>query len=98
MPMSKIDFEKHCREFDQLAERIALGLAEYEEKYGKPPADFRTQVFQAAERANKRFGQWMPTQWLEIFIGEMMVSPDDPPANTQMKADWFLYPVNKDDM
>jgi len=38
--------------------------------------DFKTQVFQAAERTNKRFGQWMPQRWLEIFveefIGEMM--------------------------
>jgi hypothetical protein len=37
---------------------------------------FRSEVFQAAERANKRCGQWMPQQWLEIFIGEMMVEPD----------------------
>lgn len=37
---------------------------------------FRSEVFQAAERANKRFGQWMPQQWLEIFIGEMMKEPE----------------------
>jgi hypothetical protein len=29
-------------------------------------------MFQAAERANKRFGKWMPQQWLEIFIDEMV--------------------------
>lgn len=38
--------------------------------------DFRSEVFHAAERANKKFGQWMPQQWLEIFIGEMMVDPE----------------------
>lgn len=42
-----------------------------------PEPQFRSQVFRAAERANKQFGQWMPQQWLEIFIGEMMVTPDD---------------------
>ncbi len=32
---------------------------------------FRRDVFKAAECANARFGQWMPQQWLEIFIDEM---------------------------
>ena len=44
-----------------------------------PPSrqpDFRTEVFQAAERANARYGQWMPQRWLEIFIGEMMKEPE----------------------
>jgi len=56
---------------DMLAER-GLSLAAPETK--KP--SFRSEVFQAAERANKRFGQWMPQQWLEIFIGEMMKEPE----------------------
>jgi hypothetical protein len=41
-----------------------------------PTPSFRSQVFHAAERSNKRFGQWMPEQWLEIFIGEMVVEPE----------------------
>jgi len=57
--------------------------ADFIERQGCPqPApetktpSFRSEVFQAAERANKRFGQWMPQQWLEIFIGEMMKEPE----------------------
>ncbi len=38
--------------------------------------DFRAQVFRAAERTNQRYGQWMPQQWLEIFVGEMMKEPE----------------------
>ena len=37
--------------------------------HAEPSVDF---MFQAAERANKRFGKWMPQQWLEIFIDEMV--------------------------
>ena len=37
--------------------------------HAEPSVDF---MFQAAERANKRFGKLMPQQWLEIFIDEMV--------------------------
>jgi Lar family restriction alleviation protein len=49
--------------------RAALAFPPLADHAEKPSVDF---MFQAAERANKRFGKWMPQQWLEIFIDEMV--------------------------
>jgi hypothetical protein len=72
--------EQHINDFgmvphpDKIKEAIASALAALSPQCKALP--FRTQVFHAAERASKRFGQRMPQRWLEIFIGEMMVDSE----------------------
>lgn len=62
-----------CQEEKDRADKAEALLADAPSP--KQP-DFRAQVFRAAERTNQRYGQWMPQQWLEIFVGEMMKEPE----------------------
>lgn len=58
----------------------ALSAAPGEPCAGKPqrgvhggdnPSEWHARIFRASERANHRFGQWMPQRWIEMFIEEM---------------------------